>query len=73
MNLGNEGFDEESKGLNFFRCTMCGCVVSQWDIKKHHGCKRCANPKIKPTELGFFEKLVQIFLHPMIWKWGKDV
>jgi NAD-dependent SIR2 family protein deacetylase len=64
-----EGFDQESTGRNFFRCTMCGTVVSEWDIKEHKGCKKCANPRIKPTNLSLFEKVQQIILHPMVWRW----
>ena len=67
--------DEEDKVLNptpgvpFYRCTLCGCVVSVWDIKESKGCPKCASPRIKPSNLSLFEKIVQIIKHPKIWEW----
>lgn len=65
-----EGF-EEGKGLAFYRCVLCGHVVSVWDIKQHYGCPKCKNPRIKPSELSMWEKIVQIFKHPKFWKWDE--
>lgn len=64
-----EGF-EEGKGLPFYRCVLCGQVISPWDIQKVSGCPKCKGGRMKPTELSFWEKMIQIFKHPMIWKWG---
>lgn len=69
--MSEEGFDEKSKGKCFYRCTMCGGVVSEWDIDKYRGCPKCANPRIKPTNLSIIEKLVQILKHPKVWEWSK--
>lgn len=62
-----EGDSED--GLLFYRCTLCTSVVSKWDIRKHKACPKCANPRIKPTNLSWFEKLVQIIRHPKVWEW----
>ena len=60
---------QEGDGLCFYRCVLCGSVVSPWDIKEHKGCKKCGGTKIKPTNVSLIEKIVQIFLHPLVWKW----
>ena len=60
---------EEGGGLMFYRCTMCGGVVSVWDIKEYHGCSVCSCNKIKPTNLSILEKIVQIIKHPKLWEW----
>jgi NAD-dependent SIR2 family protein deacetylase len=65
-----EGF--EGKGLPFYRCILCGTVVNVWDIKGGEGCPKCKNRRIKPTNLSFWEMVMQIFKHPAIWKW-KDI
>lgn len=59
----------EGTGLAFFRCRLCGSVVSPWDLEKHHACAKCGKKEITPTSLGFWEKVVQIIKHPMVWKW----
>lgn len=69
--MSTEGFDPDSQGKPFYRCMVCNTVVSEWDLEEHHGCKRCANPRIKPTELSILEKVWQIILHPKIWEWNK--
>lgn len=61
--------EQAFEGLQFYRCTLCGTVVSRWDIKKHQGCPKCGNTKIKTTDLGLFEKAVQILKHPALWRW----
>ena len=68
--MAEEGFDSESTGVEFFRCVLCGAVVSQWDIAEHHGCGKCGGFKIKPTNLSLWEKIIQIIMHPLFWKWG---
>jgi DNA-directed RNA polymerase subunit RPC12/RpoP len=60
-----------SEGMAFYRCVLCGNVVSIWDIKEHHGCSKCKNNKIRPTELSLLEKILQIIKHPTIWNWNK--
>jgi DNA-directed RNA polymerase subunit RPC12/RpoP len=57
------------EGLLFYRCVLCGTVVSQWDIDKHHGCANCGNVRVRPTDLSLWEKVVQIVKHPAVWKW----
>lgn len=64
-----EGFEEE-KGMPFYRCILCGHVVSLWDIKESKGCPKCKNTRIRPTDLSIWEKIVQIFKHPKVWTWG---
>jgi DNA-directed RNA polymerase subunit RPC12/RpoP len=60
----------ENEGMQFYRCTLCNGVVSWWDIQEHHACKKCGNGKIKPSDLSFWEKLIQIIKHPAIWRWN---
>ena len=61
-----------SKGMLFYRCLMCGMVVSKWDIKKYRGCSKCAGKKISPTNLSFTERVRQLLKHPRFWKWDDD-
>lgn len=65
-----EGF-EEGRGLPFYRCVLCGHVVSIWDIKEIQGCPKCKNTRIRPSELAWWEKIIQLFKHPCFWKWGE--
>lgn len=55
----------------FYRCVLCRRVVSKWDIEEHHACPACGQPRISPTNLVWWEKLVQIVKHPALWKWGE--
>lgn len=61
--------EDEKSGLLFYRCCLCGTVVSKWDIKEHKGCQKCGHAKMRPSNLSFWEKLVQVFKHPKIWEW----
>ena len=61
--------DDSEGGLMFYRCNLCGHIVSKWDIKESKGCPKCANPRIKPTNLSLWEKIVQIIKHPKVWEW----
>lgn len=61
------------EGIQFYRCKLCGHVVSKWDIHEHKGCPRCTHRTIMPTDLGPVEKLVQIIKHPAIWKWHEPL
>lgn len=63
--------DAASGGTLFYRCLLCTSVVSPWDIREHHGCRKCAGTKLKPSNLSFWEKLVQLVKHPMVWKWPR--
>lgn len=65
------GEEEEGPGLLFYRCVLCTSVVSKWDIKKHHGCPKCGNPRIKPSNLSLWEMFVQILKHPKVWTWNE--
>lgn len=68
-----------SDGLMFYRCAMCKGVVSAWDISafaENHdkgrdkgACPKCGGSRLRPTNLGLWEKLVQVAKHPLIWKW----
>ncbi len=68
--MAEEGFDQDSRGVEFYRCVLCSSIVSPWDIEEHHGCGKCGGVKIKPTNLSLWEKIIQIILHPAFWKWG---
>jgi predicted Zn-ribbon and HTH transcriptional regulator len=57
------------EGIQFYRCTLCGTVVSPWDIQESKGCPKCKNNKIIATELSVWEKIVQIYKHPKVWGW----
>jgi DNA-directed RNA polymerase subunit RPC12/RpoP len=61
-----------SKGMLFYRCLLCRRVVSQWDVKEHKGCKQCGGRKLSPTNLSFWEKIVQVMKHPKVWAWDDD-
>ena len=56
----------------FYRCTLCQGVVSEWDIKAGNGCPKCAATKMSPTNLGWWEMFVQIVKHPNVWAWPED-
>jgi len=59
------------EGLQFYRCILCGHAVSEWDISKYHGCPKCGNVRIRPTNLTTWEKLVEIIKHPRVWEWKR--
>lgn len=63
--------NDASTGTLFYRCMLCTGVVSPWDIREKHGCPKCAGTKIKPTNLSFWEKFVQIVKHPKVWTWPR--
>ncbi len=54
----------------FYRCVACTRVVNIWQIKSGDGCT-CGEKKVKPTNLSWWEMLVQIIKHPKVWKWPK--
>lgn len=59
------------EGLEFYRCKMCGTVVSDWDIyREPHGCPKCGCTKMLVTNLSFIEKLIQVVKHPKVWRWN---
>ena len=66
------GKTTEKSGLTFYRCMLCGYVVSLWDIHKG-GCAKCSGVRIRPTALTLWEKFVQIVKHPKIWEWPDDL
>ncbi len=63
---------EDMEGMPFYRCILCGTVVSVWDIREHHGCPKCKNSRVRPSELSLWEKIVQICKHPAVWRWNKE-
>lgn len=58
--------------LTFYRCVLCRKVVSRWDIETEHACTRCGGRKVSPSNLAWWEKVIQIIKHPMVWKWPDD-
>lgn len=58
-----------SEGLIFYRCDLCGGVVSEWDAQDGGCCPKCAGTKIRITKLSLWEKITQILKHPKLWKW----
>lgn len=73
-----EGMNEEPRqesfegtGKGFYRCVYCRTVVSPWDIRKG-GCPDCGVTRIVPTNLRWWEKLIQIIKHPAVWRWKDE-
>lgn len=61
---------DSEQGISFYRCVLCGGIVNKWDIKESQGCPKCANPRLKPTNLSLWEKFIQICKHPKVWAWN---
>lgn len=62
----------DKKGLPFYRCVLCRGVVSPWDIQSNnHACPKCGGKRISPSNLSWFETVVQIIKHPAIWRWDE--
>jgi hypothetical protein len=62
-----------SKGIPFYRCTLCHNVISLWDIYKgSHNCPKCGGARITPTNLSLWEKIVQVMKHPKVWRWNEE-
>jgi hypothetical protein len=59
------------KELTFYRCGSCNGVVSPWDLKEIHQCPKCGGNKVRPSNLSFVEKVIQIWKHPKVWGWGE--
>ena len=57
------------EGLEFYRCCLCGTVVSPWDLRDVQCCPKCSHNRVHPTNLSLKEKATQIIKHPKIWKW----
>ena len=55
--------------IRFYRCMLCGKVVNQWEISSGEGCSRCGGKQVAPSDLGWWEKIVQIAKHPNVWAW----
>lgn len=60
---------EKFKGLQFYRCVLCGTPVSVWNIKDGTGCPKCGNRRIKSTNLTIKEMIREIIRHPKVWEW----
>lgn len=58
-----------NEGMLFYRCELCKGIVSSWDIKEIKGCPKCGQARVRPSNLSFIEKVVQIFKHPKVWEW----
>ena len=58
--------------IKFYRCMLCGKAVNQWDINSGRGCPKCGGLRVKPSNLKWYEKIVQIIKHPKIWEWEED-
>lgn len=61
---------ESTEGLVFYRCVLCTRVVNKWQVESGEGCK-CGGMKVKPTNLTWLEKLVQLVKHPKVWQWPR--
>jgi len=61
-----------NEGKQFYRCVLCQGVVSGWDIEAGDGCPKCASLKMSPSNLSWWEMLVQIIKHPRVWAWPED-
>lgn len=60
------------KGIPFYRCILCGAVVSLWDIHgEPHACTKCGQTRIKPTNLSWWEAVKQMVKHPALWRWDE--
>jgi hypothetical protein len=68
--IGYSGPQDGGGGLQFYRCLTCMGVINRWDIMEG-GCKKCGGVRVVGTNLSLWEKMIQIFKHPMIWKWGE--
>lgn len=53
----------------FYRCTLCGGIVSEWDVEEEGACKKCSCARIKPSNLSLWEKIIQVCKHPRVWDW----
>lgn len=62
----------DENALTFYRCRLCHRVVSLFDLKEHHHCPYCHHATMSPTNLTFWEKLVQIVKHPKVWAWKNE-
>ena len=60
-----------SNGITFYRCVLCGKVVNLWDLYLIGHCPKCACPRVQPTNLSWWEKIVQIGKHPAVWRWNE--
>lgn len=58
------------KPVTFYRCVSCTKVVSPWDIAEVGGCTRCGGGRVRPTNLTWWEKVVQILRRPRFWRWS---
>lgn len=67
------GAHDKPLEMTFYRCHLCSGVVSQWDIKEYGACPRCSTVKVSPTNLTFWEKVVQILKHPLVWRWRESI
>ena len=61
----------------FYRCVLCHGVVSEWDIKTGtadtpRGCPKCGSLKMSPSNLSWWEMIVQLFKHPNVLAWSED-
>jgi len=56
--------------MTFYRCVLCGSVVTKWDMDKLHACPKCGQARITMTNLSLWEKIVQIAKHPAVWRWA---
>lgn len=59
-------------GLKFYRCSLCGSVVSRWDIESGKCCPKCGGHRINPSNLNIWEMFIQIKRHPKVWKWNGE-
>lgn len=61
------------EGTQFYRCTLCTTVVSPWDVKSGAGCQKCGCLRIKPTNLSWWESVMQIIRHPSLLRMDENL
>ena len=69
------GQEDSDHGLLFYRCYLCRHVISQWDIAADgfRACPKCGHSKLSPSNLTTWEKAVQIWKHPAVWRWDEKL
>jgi DNA-directed RNA polymerase subunit RPC12/RpoP len=56
----------EGEGAAYFRCVLCGRPSAETTLQEHGECGYCGGKRMQPTDLTFFEKVIEIIRHPSI-------
>ena len=62
----------EGEGVGFYRCVICSTVIPPWTLREEGCCPHCGGHRVKPTNLGLWEKVVQVAKRPAVWRWRED-